>query len=86
MNSKLHSNLWKYALILISKKRIFVAILGAYYLTVPDVQAADIGLGLVIQYFSYLVGFLVMAGILVCSVLPLYIYIRRTSRGILTSV
>lgn len=44
----LSSNLWKYTLILISKKRIFVAILGAYYLTVQGVDAAGVGIILLV--------------------------------------
>jgi len=41
---KLKSNIWKYALLLIANKRIFVAILGAYYLTIPDVTPKGIGI------------------------------------------
>ncbi len=41
---KIEANIWKYALLLISNKRIFVAILGAYYLTIPDVNAQSIGI------------------------------------------
>jgi MFS family permease len=44
MKSKLQSNIWKYALLLIANKRIFVAILGAYYLTIPDVSPKIIGI------------------------------------------
>ena len=40
----LESNIWKYAVFLVSKKRIFVAILGAYYLTIPGVTPFWIGL------------------------------------------
>ncbi len=39
----LQSNIWKYTLLLIANKRIFVAILGAYYLTIPDVTPKVIG-------------------------------------------
>lgn len=42
--NKLQGNIWKYALVLITNKRIFVAVLGAYYLTVPGVDAAGVGL------------------------------------------
>lgn len=41
---KLKNNIWKYALLLIANKRIFVAILGAYYLTIPDVTPKIIGI------------------------------------------
>ncbi len=44
MKRNLQGNLWKYALLLITNKRIFVAILGAYYLTVPGVTPAVIGM------------------------------------------
>ncbi|MEW6617078.1 MAG: MFS transporter [Patescibacteria group bacterium] len=43
MQKKLQSNIWKYTLLLIANKRIFVAILGAYYLTIPDVTPKIIG-------------------------------------------
>ena len=39
----LKSNIWKFAIILITNKRIFAAILAAYYLTIPDVTAQTIG-------------------------------------------
>ena len=39
----LQDNIWKYALLLITNKRVFVAILGAYYLTLPDVTPKTIG-------------------------------------------
>ncbi len=38
------SNIWKYTLVLIANKRIFVAILGAYYLTIPGVAAQQVGI------------------------------------------
>lgn len=44
MPKLLQGNIWKYTLLLIANKRIFVAILGAYYLTIPDVNAAGIGM------------------------------------------
>ncbi|MBI2310625.1 MFS transporter [Candidatus Collierbacteria bacterium] len=44
MQKLLQGNIWKYTLLLIANKRIFVAILGAYYLTIPDVNAAGIGI------------------------------------------
>lgn len=44
MENRLQSNIWKYALLLIANKRIFVAILGAYYLTIPDVTPKIIGI------------------------------------------
>src|SRR3989338_1429873 len=43
MEKNLQNNIWKYALLLIANKRIFVAILGAYYLTIPDVTPKIIG-------------------------------------------
>jgi len=52
---RLHQNIWKYALVLIAKKRIFVAILGAYYLTISGVTPQVIG---VILLASYLAGFI----------------------------
>lgn len=44
MQKPLQGNIWKYTLLLIANKRIFVAILGAYYLTIPDVNAAGVGI------------------------------------------
>ena len=44
MERKLQNNIWKYALMSIANKRVFVAILGAYYLTIPDVTPQIIGL------------------------------------------
>ncbi len=41
---RLRSNIWKYALLLASNKRIFAAILGAYYLTIPGVTPQFIGI------------------------------------------
>jgi len=55
MKENLNSNIWKYTLLLISNKRIFVAILGAYYLTIPDVTVASIGIILLVGSFA---GFL----------------------------
>lgn len=48
MRQNLQGNIWKYALILIANKRIFVAILGVYYLTIPEVTVQTIGLLLLI--------------------------------------
>ncbi len=45
---KLSSNIWKYTLILVANKRVFVAIFGAYYLTIPGVLAKEIGLILLV--------------------------------------
>ena len=45
---KLTANIWKYTLILIANKRVFIAILGAYYLTIPDIAAKEIGLILLV--------------------------------------
>lgn len=44
MSAALESNIWKYAVLLVSKKRIFVAILGVYYLTIPGVTPFWIGI------------------------------------------
>ena len=55
MEQKLHSNIWKYTLFLIANKRIFVAILGAYYLTIPDVTPESIGIILLV---ASLAGFI----------------------------
>lgn len=52
MEKNLQSNIWKYTLFLIANKRIFVAILGAYYLTIPDVTPQGIGLILLISSFA----------------------------------
>ncbi|MDD2766607.1 MAG: MFS transporter [Candidatus Moranbacteria bacterium] len=43
MEKNLQSNIWKYTILLIANKRIFVAVLGAYYLTIPDVTPKIIG-------------------------------------------
>jgi len=43
IQKKLQSNIWKYAVLLVANKRIFVAILGAYYLTIPGVTPKIIG-------------------------------------------
>ena len=45
----LEGNIFKYGLSLIANKRIFVAILGAYYLTVPGVTPWWIGAILLIS-------------------------------------
>ncbi len=50
----LSSNIWKYAIMLIANKRVFIAILGAYYLTVPGVGPEAIG---IILLWSSLSGF-----------------------------
>jgi MFS family permease len=44
----LQSNIWKYTLILITNKRVFAAILGAYYLTIPEVTPFWIGIFLLV--------------------------------------
>ncbi len=44
MYQSLQSNIWKYTLFLITNKRIFVAILGAYYLIIPGVTPKGIGI------------------------------------------
>lgn len=50
----LEGNFFKYALMLVSNKRVFVAILGAYYLTVPGVTPWWVG---IILLTSSLAGF-----------------------------
>ena len=49
VQKNLESNIWKYTLFLIANKRIFIAILGVYYLTIPDVTAQNIGLLMLIS-------------------------------------
>ncbi len=41
-NDNLLSNIWKYTVLLITNKRVFVAIIAVYYLTVPGVDAIGI--------------------------------------------
>ncbi len=45
---KMNANIWKYTVLLVTNKRTYIAILGAYYLTIPDVTAQSIGLILLI--------------------------------------
>mgnify|MGYP003393639584 CR=1 FL=1 len=52
---RLEANIWKYALLLIANKRVFVAIFGAYYLTVPGVTPQVIG---IIMLAGSLAGFI----------------------------
>ncbi len=52
MEGNLSGNIWKYTLLLITNKRVFVAILGAYYLTIPDVTPQIIGLILLASSLS----------------------------------
>lgn len=52
---KLKSNIWKHAVFLVSNKRNFTAILGAYFLTIPNVTPQGIG---VILLAGSLSGFL----------------------------
>jgi MFS family permease len=44
MHVNLSGNIWKYTLLLIANKRVFAAILGAYYLTIPGVTPWWIGM------------------------------------------
>lgn len=39
----LEGNIWKYALFATANKRVFVAILSAYYMTIPDATAQTVG-------------------------------------------
>lgn len=48
----LEANIWKYGFKLVSNKRVFVAILGVFYLTVPDVTAQTIGMILLVGNFA----------------------------------
>ena len=43
MQKGLEGNIWKYGLFLVLHKRVYAAILGAYYLTIPDVTVQTIG-------------------------------------------
>jgi len=44
MQTALKSNIWKYAVFLIANKRVFAAILGAYYISIPNVGAREVGI------------------------------------------
>lgn len=44
MSAALESNIWKYTILLVTNKRVFVAILGVYYLTIPGVTTFWIGI------------------------------------------
>lgn len=44
VQQRLSGNLWKYTLLLTSNKRVFAAVLGAYYLTIPEVTPEWIGI------------------------------------------
>ncbi len=41
--ASLEANIWKYGLYLVTNKRIFAAILGAFYLTIPEVTPKILG-------------------------------------------
>lgn len=47
--ARLEKNIWKYALLLITNKRIFAAIQAAFYLSIPDVTVASLGLIILIS-------------------------------------
>ena len=53
--AKIQSNVWKYTVLMITNQRVFGAILGSYYLTIPNVDAQHIG---IIFLFSGLAGFI----------------------------
>lgn len=55
MSKHLESNLWKYAVLLIAEKRVFIAILGSYYLTIEGVTPKTVGVILLVAGVS---GFL----------------------------
>lgn len=44
IQTALKSNIWKYAVFLIANKRVFSAILGAYYISIPNVGAREVGI------------------------------------------
>lgn len=44
MPAALQSNIWKYTVLLVANKRVFAAIIGAYYLTIPGVTPFWIGI------------------------------------------
>lgn len=44
MSPALESNIWKYTVLLVTNKRVFIAILGVYYLTIPGVTTFWIGI------------------------------------------
>lgn len=44
MSAALESNIWKYTVLLVANKRVFAAIVGAYYLTIPGVTPFWIGI------------------------------------------
>jgi MFS family permease len=44
MTGALESNIWKYTVLLVTNKRVFVAILSAYYLSIPGVTTFWIGI------------------------------------------
>ncbi len=52
---RLEDNIWKYAIQLITNKRIFAAVLSVYYLTIPNVAVQDVGIIIGIGvFFSFL--------------------------------
>src|SRR3989344_5972884 len=44
MTAALESNIWKYTVLLVANKRVFTAIIGVYYLTIPGVTPFWIGM------------------------------------------
>ncbi|MFZ2167931.1 MAG: MFS transporter [Minisyncoccia bacterium] len=44
MSPALESNIWKYTVLLVTNKRVFAAIIGVYYLTIPGVTPFWIGI------------------------------------------
>lgn len=48
MQAALESNIWKYTVLLVTNKRVFVAILSVYYLTIPGVNTWWIGILLLV--------------------------------------
>jgi len=48
MSKALESNTWKYTVLLVANKRVFAAIMGVYYLTIPGVTPFWIGIFLLV--------------------------------------
>lgn len=48
MTAALESNIWKYTVLLVTNKRVFTAILGVFYLTIPGVTPFWIGIFLLV--------------------------------------
>ncbi len=51
----IESNLWKYFLIIFTNRRNYIPILSVYFLTLPNVEASQIGLYMGISYLATLI-------------------------------